>query len=86
MLLVDRIDAALPQTQCTRCGYPDCRAYAQAVACDTARFNRFFHAMLARGVYLAPSAFEAGFLSMAHDEAVIGATVEAARAAFAEIG
>lgn len=60
--------------------------YAQAVACDTARFNRFFHAMLARGVYLAPSAFEAGFLSMAHDDAVVAATLDAARAAFAEIG
>jgi glutamate-1-semialdehyde 2,1-aminomutase len=59
--------------------------YAQAVACDTAAFNRFFHAMLERGVYLAPSAFEAGFLSMAHDEGVIAATVEAARGAFAEL-
>ncbi|NOT88953.1 MAG: glutamate-1-semialdehyde 2,1-aminomutase [Lysobacter sp.] len=56
--------------------------YAQATACDTAAFNRFFHAMLERGVYLAPSAFEAGFLSMAHDDDVIAATIEAARAAF----
>jgi glutamate-1-semialdehyde 2,1-aminomutase len=39
--------------------------------------------MLERGVYLAPSAFEAGFLSSAHDDAVISATIEAARAAFA---
>ena len=38
--LADRIDAALPQTQCTRCGYPDCRAYAQAVAAGTAEINR----------------------------------------------
>ena len=38
--LVDAIDAALPQTQCTRCGYPDCRAYAQAVACGEAPINR----------------------------------------------
>ena len=59
--------------------------YAQAVACDTAAFNRFFHAMLARGVYLAPSAFEAGFMSSAHDDAVIDATLEAARGAFAEL-
>ena len=59
--------------------------YAQATACDTAAFNRFFHAMLERGVYLAPSAFEAGFLSMAHDDAVITATVEAARATFATL-
>jgi glutamate-1-semialdehyde 2,1-aminomutase len=57
--------------------------YAQATACDTAGFNRFFHAMRERGVYLAPSAFEAGFVSMAHDDAVIAATIEAARAAFA---
>ena len=59
--------------------------YAQAVACDTAAFNRFFHAMLERGVYLAPSAFEAGFMSSAHDAAVIDATLEAARGAFTEL-
>lgn len=57
--------------------------YAQAIACDTAAFNRFFHAMLDRGVYLAPSAFEAGFMSSAHDDAVIAATIDAARASFA---
>ena len=49
---------------------------------DTGRFARFFRAMLARGVYLAPSQYEAGFMSLAHDEAVIDATVEAAREAF----
>jgi len=57
--------------------------YAQAVACDTGAFNRFFHAMLARGVFLAPSAFEAGFMSSAHDASVIDATIAAAREAFA---
>jgi len=56
--------------------------YDQAVACDTAAFNRFFHAMLERGVYLAPSAFEAGFLSSAHGDAEIARTVDAAREAF----
>ena len=56
--------------------------YAQATACDTAAFNRFFHAMLDNGVFLAPSAYEAGFLSSAHDEAVIEATLAAARIAF----
>ncbi|KAF1726372.1 glutamate-1-semialdehyde 2,1-aminomutase [Pseudoxanthomonas japonensis] len=56
--------------------------YAQAVACDTAAFNRFFHAMLERGVYLAPSAFEAGFMSSAHTPDVIEATLAAAREAF----
>ena len=59
--------------------------YAQAVACDTAMFNRFFHAMLERGVYLAPSAFEAGFMSSAHSDDVIRQTVEAAQAAFASL-
>ncbi|MCD9007337.1 glutamate-1-semialdehyde 2,1-aminomutase [Luteimonas sp. XNQY3] len=59
--------------------------YAQAVACDTAAFNRFFHAMLERGVFLAPSAFEAGFMSSAHDAPVIEATIAAAREAFAEL-
>ncbi len=49
---------------------------------DTGRFARFFRAMLERGVYLAPSQYEAGFMSLAHDEAVIDATVEAAREAF----
>jgi glutamate-1-semialdehyde 2,1-aminomutase len=56
--------------------------YAQAIACDTAAFNRFFHAMLERGVYLAPSAYEAGFMSSAHDASIIDATVAAAREAF----
>jgi glutamate-1-semialdehyde 2,1-aminomutase len=59
--------------------------FAQATACDVPAFNRFFHAMLSRGVYLAPSAFEAGFLSAAHDEDVIAATLEAARGAFADV-
>ena len=56
--------------------------YAQATACDTPAFNRFFHAMLDRGVFLAPSAYEAGFLSSAHDDSIIDATIEAAREAF----
>ncbi len=56
--------------------------FADATACDIDAFNRFFHAMLERGVFLAPSAYEAGFISSAHDEAVIDATVEAAREAF----
>jgi glutamate-1-semialdehyde 2,1-aminomutase len=56
--------------------------FAQATACDTAMFNRFFHAMLDRGVYLAPSAFEAGFMSSAHSEEDIAFTFAAARDAF----
>ena len=57
--------------------------FEDACGSDTARFGRFFHAMLERGVYLAPSAFEAGFISSAHGEAEIAATIEAARGAFA---
>ena len=57
-------------------------SYAQAIACDSAAFNRFFHAMLARGVYFAPSAFEAGFMSSAHGDAEIAHTIDAAREAF----
>ena len=60
-------------------------SYDQATACDVSAFNRFFHAMLERGVFLAPSAFEAGFLSNAHDEDVIAQTLEAASGAFAAI-
>ncbi len=56
--------------------------YTQATACDVAAFNRFFHAMLERGVYLAPSAFEAGFMSLAHSEQDIADTLQAAREAF----
>jgi glutamate-1-semialdehyde 2,1-aminomutase len=50
--------------------------------CDKERFNRFFHAMLGRGVYLAPSAYEAGFVSSAHGAADIEATLGAARESF----
>jgi glutamate-1-semialdehyde 2,1-aminomutase len=56
--------------------------YTQATACDVPAFNRFFHAMLERGVYLAPSAFEAGFMSLAHSEQDIADTLQAAREAF----
>jgi glutamate-1-semialdehyde 2,1-aminomutase len=59
-------------------------SFAQATQCDVAAFRRFFHAMLRRGVYLAPSAYEAGFLSSAHGEDELALTIEAARASFAE--
>jgi glutamate-1-semialdehyde 2,1-aminomutase len=59
--------------------------YEEAIACDTAAFNRFFHGLLKRGVYFAPSAFEAGFLSSAHGDIELAHTLEAARAAFAEV-
>jgi glutamate-1-semialdehyde 2,1-aminomutase len=57
-------------------------SYAQVTATDKDRFNAFFHAMLDRGVYLAPSAFEAGFVSSAHGSEAIAETVAAARRAF----
>jgi len=60
---------------------PTC--YAEVMACDTKAFNHFFHAMLEQGVYFAPSAFEAGFVSAAHTEADIAATLAAADAVFA---
>ena len=59
--------------------------YAQATACDVERFKAFFHGMLAEGIYLAPSAFEAGFLSAAHSTADIEATIAAARRVLARI-
>jgi glutamate-1-semialdehyde 2,1-aminomutase len=52
--------------------------YASAKQADTARYARFFHAMLERGVYLAPSQFEAAFLSLAHDETLLRRTIDAA--------
>ncbi|MFM7705025.1 MAG: glutamate-1-semialdehyde 2,1-aminomutase [Rubrivivax sp.] len=57
--------------------------YGQVMATDQPRFNRFFHGMLARGVYLAPALYEAGFVSAAHTDADIQATVEAAQEALA---
>lgn len=59
--------------------------YSQVMDCDTDRFNRFFHLMLNAGVYLAPASYEAGFMSSAHTDADIEATVEAARRAFAAL-
>jgi len=56
--------------------------YASAKTSDTKRFSRFFHAMLERGVYLPPAQFEAAFVSLAHGEAEIDATVAAAAEAF----
>ncbi|HYY62430.1 MAG TPA: glutamate-1-semialdehyde 2,1-aminomutase [Burkholderiales bacterium] len=58
------------------------QSYAEVMQCDRERFNRFFHAMLEAGIYLAPSAYEAGFVSAAHGEAEIDSTLAAARTAF----
>lgn len=59
--------------------------FADVMKADQQAFNRFFHEMLGRGVYFAPSTFEAGFVSIAHSDDVIAQTVEAARGAFAEV-
>lgn len=59
--------------------------FDEVAACDTERFKAFFHAMLDQGVYLAPSAFEAGFVSAAHDADAVDATLRAATAAFATL-
>jgi len=59
--------------------------YAEVMQGDREAFNRFFHAMLQEGVYLAPSAFEAGFVSSAHSAGDIDATLQAARRVFGEM-
>ena len=56
--------------------------YAQVMRSDSARFNRFFHGMLAHGVYFAPALYEAGFVSAAHSDADIDATIAAAASVF----
>jgi glutamate-1-semialdehyde 2,1-aminomutase len=61
-------------------------SYSEVMQCDAQAFNRFFHTMLENGVYFAPSAFEAGFVSAAHGSAEIEATLGAARACFAGLG
>ena len=55
------------------------------MACNVERFREFFHLMLDAGIYLAPSAFEAGFISSAHSDAEIEATLNAAERAFAQL-
>jgi len=56
--------------------------YAEVMMADRERFNIYFHGMLARGIYLAPSAFEAGFVSAMHDSSDVEATISAAREVF----
>jgi glutamate-1-semialdehyde 2,1-aminomutase len=59
--------------------------FAGATACDQERFKAFFHGMLEEGVYLAPSAFEAGFVSAAHTYDDLTATIQAAERVFAKL-
>jgi glutamate-1-semialdehyde 2,1-aminomutase len=61
-------------------------SFSQVMACDSKRFKRFFHGMLEQGVYLAPSAFEAGFLSSSHNEMDIQQTLNAAENVFKTLG
>jgi len=61
------------------------RSYAEVMECDKEAFNRFFHAMLERGIYFAPSAYEAGFVSAAHSAGELEQTLAAAREYFASI-
>jgi glutamate-1-semialdehyde 2,1-aminomutase len=61
------------------------RSYEQVAAADVGRFKRFFHGMLDEGIYMAPSAFEAGFVSIAHSDDDLDETVAAAAKVFAAI-
>jgi glutamate-1-semialdehyde 2,1-aminomutase len=77
-LTVNRVGSMLTAFFCTG----PVRDYASARQADTTRYARFFQAMLARGVYLAPSQFEAAFVSLAHSEADLVAAAQAAAEAF----
>lgn len=59
--------------------------FQEVMKCDAAKFNRFFHLMLEQGIYLAPSAFEAGFMSLAHSDEDIDRTLAAADIAFGQL-
>ena len=59
--------------------------YKQAINCNTEQFNKFYHGMLEQGVYLAPASYEAGFVSKAHDAAVIEQTLAAADKVFSTL-
>ena len=59
--------------------------FEHVAACNIERFKVFFHAMLAAGVYLAPSAYEAAFISSAHTAEVVDATLDAAERAFGQL-
>ena len=61
---------------------PEIRSFADVMTCDKDRFSRFFHLMLDGGVYLAPSAYEAGFTSIAHGEKELSLTLDVAEKAF----
>ena len=64
---------------------PAVSRFEQVSRCDLQRFQQFYHGMLNAGVYLAPSAYEAGFVSSAHTDAIIDSTLEAADRVFATL-
>jgi len=64
---------------------PQVSNFQQATQCDIAAFKQFFHLMLQQGIYLAPSAYEAGFLSLAHSDADLAQTIAAAEASFKQL-
>ncbi len=64
---------------------PQVTRFSEVMACDVEKFKKFFHGMLSAGVYLAPSAFEAGFVSAAHSEQDVADTIEAAASVFASL-
>lgn len=64
---------------------PEITSYQDVQTCSTQQFQKFFHLMLQESVYLAPSAFEAGFMSAMHDDEIIDATIEAAQRCFAQL-
>jgi glutamate-1-semialdehyde 2,1-aminomutase len=59
--------------------------YQQAISCNTAQFNHFYHGMLSKGVYLAPASYEAGFVSAAHNDEIVQQTLDIADAVFADV-
>jgi len=65
---------------------PSVRYFREVMACNVDRFRQFFHLMMHEGVYLAPSAFEAGFISIAHSDQEIEVTIAAARKVFQQLG
>lgn len=64
---------------------PSVTSFQDVIACDMVRFKQFFHLMLSEGIYLAPSAFEAGFMSLAHGDAEINHTLEAVTRSFTQL-
>ena len=92
--LKERADAAgVPFTSNQRGGMFGCffsteeqvSRFPQVMACNAEHFQTYFHTMLDNGVYLAPSAYEAGFISMAHGDEEISKTLDAAEIAFGAI-